>query len=68
MMSSLQFGRDSEQMGSQDDVTQSVTVDNDLEVPLEREDHLEGISEQEMPVNGGDSFILYGHRHTDVHL
>ncbi len=44
-MSSLRFGRDSEQMGSQDDATQSVTVDNDLEVPQEREDHLEGVSE-----------------------
>ncbi|SJL10523.1 uncharacterized protein ARMOST_13910 [Armillaria ostoyae] len=45
VMSSLQFGRDSEQMGSQDDPTQSVTVDNGLEVPPEREDHLEGVSE-----------------------
>ncbi len=44
-MSSLQFGQDSEQMGSQDDATQSVTIDNDLEVPPEREDHLEGVSE-----------------------
>ncbi len=47
-MSSLHFGRDSEQMGSQDDATQSVTVDNDLEVPPEgpeREDHLEGVFE-----------------------
>ncbi len=64
-MSSLQFGQDSEQMGSQDDATQSVTVDNDLEVPPEREDNLEGVSEQE--VNDEDSFILYGHRHTEVH-
>ncbi|SJL10514.1 uncharacterized protein ARMOST_13900 [Armillaria ostoyae] len=45
VMSSLQFGRDSEQMGSQDDATQSVTVDNDLEVPPEREDNLEDASE-----------------------
>ncbi|SJL10522.1 uncharacterized protein ARMOST_13909 [Armillaria ostoyae] len=65
VMSSLQFGRDSEQMGSQDDATQSVTVDNDLEVPPEREDHLERVSEQR--VNDEDSFLLYGHRHTEVH-
>ncbi|PBK81433.1 hypothetical protein ARMGADRAFT_1020317, partial [Armillaria gallica] len=45
VMSSLRFGRDSEQMGSQDDAAQSVTVDNDLGVPPEREDHLEGVSE-----------------------
>ncbi len=64
-MSSLQFGRDSEQMGSQDNVTQSVTVDNDLEVLPEREDHVEDVSERE--VNDEDSFILYGHRHTDMH-
>ncbi|PBK63217.1 hypothetical protein ARMSODRAFT_546589 [Armillaria solidipes] len=64
VMSSLQFGRDSEQMGSQDDVTQSVTVDHDLEVPPEREDNLEGVSEQR--VNDDDSFLLYGHRHTEV--
>ncbi len=44
-MSSLHFGRDSEQMGSQDDATHSVTVDNGLEVPLEREDNLEGAFE-----------------------
>ncbi|KAK0220890.1 hypothetical protein EDD85DRAFT_1028451 [Armillaria nabsnona] len=65
LMSSLHFGQDSEQMGSQDDITQSVTVDNDLEVPSEREDHLEGVSKQR--VNDEDSFLLYGHRHTDVH-
>ncbi|KAK0220889.1 hypothetical protein EDD85DRAFT_960426 [Armillaria nabsnona] len=45
VMSSLRFGQDSEQMGSQDDATQSGTVNNDLELPLEREDHLEGVSE-----------------------
>ncbi len=45
MISSLQFGQDSEQMGSQDESTQSITVDHDLEVPPEREDHLEGVSE-----------------------
>ena len=44
-MSSLHFGRDSEQMGSQDDATQSVIVNDGLEVPPEREDHLEGVSE-----------------------
>ncbi|KAK0220905.1 hypothetical protein EDD85DRAFT_862491 [Armillaria nabsnona] len=65
VMSSLQFGQDSEQMGSQDNATQSVTFDNGLEVPPEREDHLEGVSEQE--VNDEDSFILYGRRHTEVH-
>ncbi len=45
VISSLHFGQDSEQMGSQDDVTQSATVDDNLEVPLEREDYLEGVSE-----------------------
>ncbi|SJL10513.1 uncharacterized protein ARMOST_13899 [Armillaria ostoyae] len=65
VMSSLQFGRDSEQMGSQDDATQSVTVDNGLEVQPEREDNLEGVSEQR--VNDEDSFLLYSHRHTEVH-
>ncbi|KAK0219465.1 hypothetical protein EDD85DRAFT_1029040 [Armillaria nabsnona] len=54
VMSSLQFERDIEQMGSQDDATQSVTVDNDLEVPPEREDNLEVVSEQRL--NDEDSF------------
>ncbi len=52
-MSSLHFGRDSEQMGSQDDTTQSVTADNGLEVPPEREDNLEGAFEHR--VNDEDS-------------
>ncbi|KAK0194504.1 hypothetical protein F5146DRAFT_1036160 [Armillaria mellea] len=63
-MSSLQFGRDSEQIGSQDDATQIVTVDIDLEVPSEGEDNLEGVSEQE--VNNEGSFLEYGGRHTEV--
>ncbi|PBK63205.1 hypothetical protein ARMSODRAFT_546261 [Armillaria solidipes] len=45
VMSSLQFGRDSEQMGSQDDATQSIIVDNGLGVPPEREHRLEDVSE-----------------------
>ncbi|KAK0194502.1 hypothetical protein F5146DRAFT_1036156 [Armillaria mellea] len=51
--SSLRFGRDSEQIGSQDDATQSVTVDNDLEIPPEGEDNLEDVSEQPR-LNDGD--------------
>ncbi|PBK81392.1 hypothetical protein ARMGADRAFT_1091289 [Armillaria gallica] len=66
VMSSLQFGRDSEQMDSQDDDTQSVTVDNGLEVLPEREDDPEGVSEQPW-LNDEDSLLVYGHRHTDVH-
>ncbi len=65
-MSSLQFGRDSEQMDSQDDDTQSVTVDNGLEVPPEREDDPEGVSEQPR-LNDEDSLLVYGGRHTEVH-
>ncbi|KAK0484630.1 hypothetical protein IW261DRAFT_1560276 [Armillaria novae-zelandiae] len=45
VMSSLRFGRDSEQMGSQADTTESVTVNIDLEDQPEREDHLEGVSQ-----------------------
>ncbi len=52
-MSSLHFGRDSEEMGSQDDATQSVIVDDGLEVPPESEDNLEGASEHR--VNDEDS-------------
>ncbi len=44
-MSSLHFGRDSEEMSSQDDATQSVIVEDGLEVPPEREDNLEGAFE-----------------------
>ncbi len=65
VMSSLRFGQDSEQLGSQDDATQSVTVNNDLEVPPEREDNLEDAFEQ--GVNDEDPFILYGHQHTEAH-
>ncbi|PBK92583.1 hypothetical protein ARMGADRAFT_1165670 [Armillaria gallica] len=53
VMSSLHFGRDSEEMGSQDDATQSVMVNNGLEVPPEREDNLEGAFEHR--VNDEDS-------------
>ncbi|KAK0219789.1 hypothetical protein EDD85DRAFT_942044 [Armillaria nabsnona] len=60
VISSLQFGRDSEQMGSQDDATQSVTVDDDLEIPPEREDGFEGVSEQPR-LNDEDSLLVYGH-------
>ncbi len=52
-MSSLHFGRDSEQMGTQDDPTQSVIVDDGLEVPPDSEDNLEGASEHR--VNNEDS-------------
>ncbi len=53
-MSSLHFGQDSEQMGSQDDATQSVIVNLDgLEVPSESEDNLEGAFEHR--VNDEDS-------------
>ncbi|KAK0498870.1 hypothetical protein EDD18DRAFT_53674 [Armillaria luteobubalina] len=45
VMSSLRFGQDSEQMRSQDSTTESDTVDIDLEVLPEREDHLEGVSQ-----------------------
>ncbi len=40
-------------MGSQDDATQSVTVDNGLEVPPESKDNLEGAFEHR--VNDEDS-------------
>ncbi|KAK0223914.1 hypothetical protein IW262DRAFT_1547628 [Armillaria fumosa] len=46
VMSSLRFGQDSEQISSQGNVTQSVTIDNDLEVPPEGEDISGDVSEQ----------------------
>ncbi len=52
-------------MGSQDDAAQSVTVDNGLEVPPEREDNLKSASEQR--VNDEDSVWLYGRWYTEVH-
>ncbi|KAK0194506.1 hypothetical protein F5146DRAFT_439460 [Armillaria mellea] len=45
VMLSLRFGQDSEQIGSQDNATQSVTVNNDLEVLREGEGSLERVSE-----------------------
>ncbi|KAK0205407.1 hypothetical protein DFS33DRAFT_764983 [Desarmillaria ectypa] len=48
VMSSLHFGRqsrNSEQMSSQDDATQSVMAENNLEVQPEREDNPEEVSE-----------------------
>ncbi len=53
MMSLLHLGRDSEQMGSQDDATQSVIVNDGLEVPPESEDNLKSASEHR--VNDEDS-------------